>query len=39
MNDVSIGGLKLNFSPSDHQGLDHVYMVQLKDGELVSFTP
>lgn len=35
MKDADLGGVKLTFSPSDHQGLDDVYLAVVEGGKLV----
>jgi branched-chain amino acid transport system substrate-binding protein len=35
MNDVDFGGLKVSFSPQNHQGLHRIFMTQVKNKDLV----
>ena len=37
MKDTDMGGIKLTFSPDDHQGQDNVYLQVVKGNKLVSF--
>ncbi len=37
MKEADMGGIKLTFSPDDHQGQDNVYLQVVKDNKLVSF--
>jgi branched-chain amino acid transport system substrate-binding protein len=36
MKDADMGGIKLNFSPTSHQGLNDVYLQVVQGGKLVS---
>ena len=38
MKDADMGGIKLNFSPQNHQGQNNVYLEIVKDGKLVPLT-
>ncbi|MBI5444255.1 MAG: ABC transporter substrate-binding protein [Deltaproteobacteria bacterium] len=35
---VDLGGLTLTFGPQDHQGSDHVFLTQIKDGKITPLT-
>lgn len=36
MREFDIGiGEKVNFSPTDHQGLDKIYFTRIEDGEII----
>ena len=37
MKDAEMGGIKLNFSPQNHQGQSNVFLQIVKDGKLVPF--
>lgn len=37
MKDVDLGGIKLNFSPENHQGQSNVYLEIVRGGKLVPF--
>lgn len=37
MKDADMGGIKLNFSPQNHQGQSNVYIEIVQDGKLVPF--
>jgi branched-chain amino acid transport system substrate-binding protein len=37
MKDAEMGGIKLNFSPQNHQGQSNVFLEIVKDGKLVPF--
>jgi len=38
MKDADMGGVKLNFSPQNHQGQSNVYLEIVRDGKLAPFT-
>lgn len=35
MSDADVGGLKISYSPTNHQGMKETYMVELKGGKFV----
>ena len=35
MKDADMGGIKLSFSPTDHQGQDNVYLQIVKGSKLI----
>jgi branched-chain amino acid transport system substrate-binding protein len=37
MKDADLGGIKLNFSPENHQGQSNVFLEIVKDGKLIPF--
>jgi len=37
MKDADLGGIKLSFSPQNHQGQSNVYLEIVQDGKLVPF--
>lgn len=37
MKDADLGGIKLNFSPANHQGQSNVYLEVVQGGKLVPF--
>jgi branched-chain amino acid transport system substrate-binding protein len=39
MHDVVVGGVKVSFSPTKHQGIDRFFMVEYKDGKLTPVDP
>jgi len=38
MKEADMGGIKLTFSPDNHQGQSNVYLEIVKDGKLVPLT-